>query len=289
MTHSSWIRTFIVFFSLNLFWGSAQAARIEPLYTPMPLDVGPGFTLSEVREAISDSLINAGWRKQLSQGNEVRAYHTKGRHIGRIGISYTSRLIEFHHRGSEGLDATDIDGVEYVHGLYNTWVHDLENALKFRVNQLALEHDRYAGKAPVTEVEIRPGERKTATINRRPESEVQEINTETTPVEPVVEPVIEPGLEQDTPLQGAVVHDVIVKPQTAEKPSAAPVLIEPAQSALPAPSPVPSPDQSRKKNVDIQPVENPKESTTVAEELPPVDAKPAQPVESGKDLGELKW
>ena len=283
MIHGRWIQAFFVCFCLSLYAGAARSARIEPLYTPLPLDVGRGFTLSELREAISDSLINSGWRKQRSQGNEIRAYHAKGRHTGTIGISYTGRLIKFHYLGSDGLNATEIDGVEYIHGLYNGWVHDLENALKFRVNQLALEHDRYGGKAPVTEVEIHPGRRRSVMVKRQPGPEVQEIKPEreSAPMEQVVEPVEEPALEQE-----AVVHDVIVKPEAGGKPPATAVVTEPGRT--------PPTGSVGKQAAGGRAVQLPKQPA--ARELPPVDDGPARsskdPADTkpgNKDLGELKW
>ena len=271
MIKTCWMRAGIVLLLVGLYPDITRAAHIEPLYTPLPLDVGRGFTLSEVREAVSDSLINTGWRKQRSQENEIRAYRSKGRHKGQIGISWTSRLITFRYLGSEGLNATDVDGVEYIHGLYNIWVHDLENALKFRVNQLASEHERYGGRAPVSEVRIHPRRRRTAIIKHGPLPEVQEIKPEVaaTPVQPLDQP----ATEQGAPPPGAVVQDVTVRPQTRK--SRVRVSKQPAQHAP-------------RQDVEIKTVETPASSNAASSERPPVDAKPAKPAQS-RDLGELKW
>ncbi len=250
---------FTVFFQMS---SVAMAARLEPLYTPLPIDVGRGFTRSEIREAVSDSLINSGWHAQKAQGGQIRAFQAKGRYMARLGIRYSGKIIRFQYLGSERMNARTIDGVEHIYGLYNTWVHDFENALKFRINQLARSHE-HGLKAPVREVKVRSRQRKKVIIKRSTERTAPDSSITT----------VEPASSPNKPPQGAVVHDVIVKPETHE--NKVRMIKEPIQ---PAP----------KRDVEIKTVETPTTANAASDELPPADSRPAKPAQS-KDLGELKW
>lgn len=127
-------RILFMFPLVPLFVGSpaAEAARIQPLYTPDPIEVPAGKGPAEVKLAIRKALFSLDFKtRELGPGTleATHAKHSKDQeHTAVLSIQYDTRTVLIRYKDSKDLNYDASSGE--IHATYNRWVRNVEKRIR---------------------------------------------------------------------------------------------------------------------------------------------------------------
>ena len=129
--------------------GPDPVAMVQYDNVPIVTKSGKNLSLREVRQVITDSAIEAGWKVVDSQtGPVVGTYEYKNKHFATVKIDYTPQSFSIVYESSKNLKYRISDqyesyepvqigaakrypkGTPLIHGVYNNWVKTLKDKIQ---------------------------------------------------------------------------------------------------------------------------------------------------------------
>lgn len=95
-----------------------------------PVNVsGSNFTLTDVQNAIIQAGTNLGWQMQPSGPGHIIGTLYIRTHMAQVDVHYDRQNYDITYRNSSNLDYDE----GKIHGRYNKWVENLDNAIQARL------------------------------------------------------------------------------------------------------------------------------------------------------------
>ena len=111
---------------------AAEAARIEPIYTPDPIEIPAGKSGEEVKLGIRKALFSLDFKTKEIGPGQLEATHIKNSrdrvHTAVLSIQYDSKTVRIRYKDSKDLNYNSKTGE--IHGTYNRWVRNVEKRIR---------------------------------------------------------------------------------------------------------------------------------------------------------------
>lgn len=111
---------------------SAQAGKLQPIYTPEPIEIPAGKSAKEVKTDIQKALFGLDFKtKEIAPGH-IEATHVKHskdmEHTAVLTIKYDAKTVRIMYKDSKDLNYDP--GAGKIHGTYNRWVKNVEKSIR---------------------------------------------------------------------------------------------------------------------------------------------------------------
>lgn len=110
----------------------AEAGRLQPIYTPDPIEVPAGKSAEDVKQAIRKALFSLDFKTKDIGPGHLEATHVKNSkdlvHTAVLTIKYNSKTVHISYKDSKDLNYDQAKGE--IHGTYNRWVHNVEKRIR---------------------------------------------------------------------------------------------------------------------------------------------------------------
>jgi hypothetical protein len=103
----------------------------EVVAAPVPV-VGKTASMDDVLRAIVRAGVRAGWEMLPEQPGRVSGRYVRGQHRATVDITHDTKTYDIKYRDSSWGAA----GTGQVHRVYNTWVQNLDRAIRAELVQL---------------------------------------------------------------------------------------------------------------------------------------------------------
>lgn len=111
---------------------SAEAGRLQPIYTPDPIEVPAGKSVEHVKQAIHKALFGLDFKTKDIGPGHLEATHVKNSkdmaHTAVLTIEYDSKIVRISYKDSKDLNYDQAKGE--IHGTYNRWVRNVEKRIR---------------------------------------------------------------------------------------------------------------------------------------------------------------
>lgn len=123
----------IVPFAVLLMTSSpVQAGKIQPIYTPDPIEVPAGKSTEEVKMVIRKALFDLDFKTKEVAPGHLEATHVKRskdkEHTAVLTIKYDAKMVRIAYKDSKDLNYDQAAGE--IHGTYNRWVKNVEKRIR---------------------------------------------------------------------------------------------------------------------------------------------------------------
>jgi hypothetical protein len=110
----------------------AEAGRLQPIYTPDPIDIPAGKSANDVNQGIRKALFSLDFKtKEIGPGH-LEATHVKHsrdmEHTAVLTVKYDSKTVRITYKDSKDLNYDPKEGE--IHGTYNRWVRNVEKRIR---------------------------------------------------------------------------------------------------------------------------------------------------------------
>ena len=110
----------------------AQAGKLQPLYTPEPIDIPAGKSAEEIKTGIRKALFNLDFKtKEIAPGHleATHVKHSKDKeHTAVLTIKYNAKVVRITYKDSKDLNYDPAAGE--IHATYNRWVRNVEKSIR---------------------------------------------------------------------------------------------------------------------------------------------------------------
>ncbi len=111
---------------------SAEAGRLQPIYTPDPIEIPAGKGADEVKLAIRKALFGLDFKTKDIGPGHLEATHVKQSkdmaHTAVLTIKVDSKTVRISYKDSKDLNYDEKAGE--IHGTYNRWVRNVEKRIR---------------------------------------------------------------------------------------------------------------------------------------------------------------
>jgi hypothetical protein len=111
---------------------SAEASRIQPIYTPDPIEVPAGKSANDVKSAVRKALTGLDFQVKDMGPGHMEATHVKHSrdmaHTAVLTIKYDTKAVHISYKDSKDLNYDQAKGE--IHGTYNRWVQNVEKRIR---------------------------------------------------------------------------------------------------------------------------------------------------------------
>jgi hypothetical protein len=112
-----------------------NGCRSQPIHevvaAPVPV-VGKTVSMDEVLKAMVRAGVRAGWEMLPEQPGRISGRYVRGQHRANVDITYNTKTYDIKYRDS----SWGAEGTGQVHRVYNTWVQNLDRAIRSELVQL---------------------------------------------------------------------------------------------------------------------------------------------------------
>ena len=111
---------------------SAEAGRLQPIYTPDPIEVPAGKSVEDVKKSLRKALFSLDFKTKDIGPGHLEATHVKNSkdmvHTAVLTIKYDNKTVRISYKDSKDLNYDQTKGE--IHGTYNRWVHNVEKRIR---------------------------------------------------------------------------------------------------------------------------------------------------------------
>jgi hypothetical protein len=111
---------------------AAEAGRLQPIYTPDPIEIPAGKSGEEVKQGIRKALFSLDFKTKDIGPGQLEATHVKNSkdmvHTAVLSIQYDSKTVRIRYKDSKDLNYDQKAGE--IHGTYNRWVRNVEKRIR---------------------------------------------------------------------------------------------------------------------------------------------------------------